>query len=195
MTYGQQPSTGQAHMTPFTGQTHQATLGSKANPCHPASSSTSAGNSHRSASLTPSGQRATSKHSHTSTQRSSSFHRSASRGHSPARTTFRPTRVASHNFRSGKSSAIHRSDIRLKDDIVPLARLDNGIGVYRFRYKGNDHTAYVGVMAQEVATIVPDAVIRGHDGYLRVNYDRLGFEFMTWDKWMARRDARFGSAQ
>jgi Chaperone of endosialidase len=44
----------------------------------------------------------------------------------------------------------HRSDIRLKEDIVPLARLDNGIELYRFRYKGSDHTSYVGVMAQEV---------------------------------------------
>jgi hypothetical protein len=31
---------------------------------------------------------------------------------------------------------------------IPL--LDNGIGLYRFRYKGSDHAAYVGVMAQEV---------------------------------------------
>jgi hypothetical protein len=33
---------------------------------------------------------------------------------------------------------------------VPLVRLNNGLEVYRFRYKGSDHTAYVGVMAQEV---------------------------------------------
>jgi hypothetical protein len=49
----------------------------------------------------------------------------------------------------------HRSDIRLKQDIVPLARLDNGLELYRFRYKGSDHTAYVGVMAQEVQKIKP----------------------------------------
>ena len=80
----------------------------------------------------------------------------------------------------------HSSDIRLKQDIVLLGRLDNGIGVYRFRYRGNDHTAYVGVMAQDVQTIVPNAVSRGRDGYLRVDYDKLGLEFLTWDEWVAR---------
>lgn len=80
----------------------------------------------------------------------------------------------------------HFSDIRLKEDIVPLGRLDNGIGVYRFRYRGNDHTTYVGVMAQEVQTIVPNAVSRGRGGYLRVDYHKLGLEFLTWDEWMAR---------
>jgi hypothetical protein len=79
------------------------------------------------------------------------------------------------------------SDMRLKEEIVPLGRLDNGIGVYRFRYRGNDHARYVGVMAQEVQTIVPDAVSRGRDGYLRVDYDRLGLTFLTWDEWSVRR--------
>lgn len=78
------------------------------------------------------------------------------------------------------------SDIRLKEDIVALGRLDNGIGVYRFRYRGNDHTTYVGVMAQEVQTIVPDAVSRQRDGYLRVDYDKLGIKFQTWDEWVKR---------
>jgi len=80
----------------------------------------------------------------------------------------------------------HRSDIRLKEDIVPLGRLDNGIGVYRFRYRGGDHTTYVGVMAQDVQTIVPDAVSRGRDGYLLVDYDRLHLRFLTWEEWVAR---------
>jgi len=78
------------------------------------------------------------------------------------------------------------SDIRLKADIVPLARLDNGLELYRFRYKGSDHTNYVGVMAQEVQEIEPSAVSRGRDGYLVVNYDRLGLKFMTWDEWLAQ---------
>ena len=69
---------------------------------------------------------------------------------------------------------------------MPLGRLDKGIGVYRFRYRGTDHTTYVGVMAQEVQTILPNAVSRGRDGYLRVDYDRLGLEFLTWDEWVAR---------
>ena len=33
-----------------------------------------------------------------------------------------------------------RSDIRLKQDIIPLVRLNNGLELYRFRFKGGDHT-------------------------------------------------------
>jgi hypothetical protein len=77
--------------------------------------------------------------------------------------------------------------MRLKQDIVPLARLDNGIELYRFRYKGSDRTAYVGVMAQEVQKIDPGAVSRDRDGYLMVDYDRLGLDFLTWDEWLRTR--------
>jgi polysaccharide biosynthesis/export protein len=76
------------------------------------------------------------------------------------------------------------SDIRLKRDITKLTQLDNGLALYRFRYLWSD-TFYVGVMAQEVERVVPDAVVRGSDGYLRVNYARLGLQFMTWDDWLA----------
>jgi hypothetical protein len=70
---------------------------------------------------------------------------------------------------------------------VALGQLSNGISIYRFRYKGSDPRTYVGVMAQEVENIRPDAVSRDPDGYLRVNYDRLGLEFLTWDAWVAHR--------
>jgi hypothetical protein len=73
---------------------------------------------------------------------------------------------------------------------VPLARLANGIEFYRFRYKGSDRTAYVGVIAQEVQRIVPSAVSRGRDGYLLVNYDRLGLKFVTWDEWTKQHPRR-----
>jgi endosialidase-like protein len=68
------------------------------------------------------------------------------------------------------------SDIRLKRDVVELGQLPNGIHVYRYRYLWSD-TQYVGVMAQEVLKTSPDAVIRGSDGYLRVDYERLGLHF------------------
>ena len=77
-----------------------------------------------------------------------------------------------------------RSDIALKHDIVLLGHLDNGLGYYRFSYLGSDK-AYVGVMAQEVQTVRPDAVTRGSDGYLRVYYDRLGLKFRTYHDWLA----------
>jgi hypothetical protein len=43
----------------------------------------------------------------------------------------------------------------------------------------------VGVMAQDVQKIEPNAVWPGPDGYLRVDYDRLGLKFMTWKEWLA----------
>jgi hypothetical protein len=85
-----------------------------------------------------------------------------------------------------------RSDIALKHDIALLERLPNGIGLYRFKYNGG-HTNYVGVLAQEVQTIRPDAVRRGADGYLRVNYDTLGVKFQTYRSWM-RSNGRHAAA-
>ena len=73
--------------------------------------------------------------------------------------------------------------MRLKHDIVLLGRLDDGLGYYRFVYNGG-HTAYVGVMAQQVRTVMPEAVTRGPDGYMRVSYDRLGLPFETYEQWV-----------
>jgi hypothetical protein len=63
--------------------------------------------------------------------------------------------------------------------------LGNGLKLYRFRYKGADHTLYVGVMAQEVRKIDPSAVWRDPHGYLVVDYDKIGLQFMTWNEWRA----------
>jgi hypothetical protein len=76
------------------------------------------------------------------------------------------------------------SDVRLKRDISLLARLDNGIGLYRYRYLWSD-IVYVGVMAQEVIMVAPDAVHLEQDGFLRVDYGALGLRLMTWDEWQA----------
>ena len=81
------------------------------------------------------------------------------------------------------------SDVRLKRNIVLLRRLPNGIGLYRYRYLWSDQI-YVGVMAQEVAQIVPDAVTKGADGFLRVNYARLGMRLLTWDEWVSKRSEK-----
>jgi Chaperone of endosialidase len=93
-------------------------------------------------------------------------------------------RVGGGGMRGGFRGGGRRSDIALKHDIELLGRLDNGIGFYRFSYNGSDK-AYVGVIAQEVQAIVPDAVIRGPDGYLRVFYGKLGVPFQTYDQWIA----------
>ena len=86
--------------------------------------------------------------------------------------------------RGGGGGGGRRSDVALKHDVVLLGHLDNGLGYYRFRYLGSSK-AYVGVMAQEVQTVRPDAVTRGGDGYLRVYYERLGLKFRTYHDWLA----------
>lgn len=87
-------------------------------------------------------------------------------------------------FRGGGFGGGRRSDMRLKRDIVLVGRLDNGLGLYSFRYRDDPQT-YVGVMAQDVQLVRPDAVTRGRDGYLRVRYDRIGFEMQTCESWAA----------
>ena len=84
----------------------------------------------------------------------------------------------------GRGGGARRSDMRLKHGIVLLGRLDDGLGYYRFVYNGG-HTAYVGVMAQEVRTVMPEAVTRDADGYMRVSYDLLGLPFETYKQWIA----------
>ena len=77
----------------------------------------------------------------------------------------------------------HYSDVNLKHDIVPVGHLANGLGLYRFSYTDSDKV-YVGVLAQEVERVMPDAVRRAPDGYLQVNYARVGVPMMTWDQWV-----------
>ena len=79
---------------------------------------------------------------------------------------------------------VRRSDMMLKHDISLLGQLDNGLGFYRFSYNGSDK-AYVGVMAQEVQNVMPSAVVRGSDGYLRVYYEQLGLKVQSYDDWLA----------
>ena len=77
-----------------------------------------------------------------------------------------------------------RSDLALKHDVVLLGYLANGLGFYRFSYNGSN-TAYVGVIAQEVEQVMPEAVTRGRDGYLRVFYDKLGLKLRLYRDWLA----------
>ena len=72
------------------------------------------------------------------------------------------------------------SDIRMKENIIAIGTLPNGLPFYQFEYKPkfkNDkyagHGKFVGVMAQEVEEIMPEAVITRADGYKMVNYGVL----------------------
>jgi hypothetical protein len=82
------------------------------------------------------------------------------------------------------------SDARLKRNVVRVGKLDNRVVLYRFNYL-NSSDVYVGVIAQEVLAVVPEAVIIGEDGFMRVNYERLGTRMMTWEEWQKQRERRF----
>lgn len=67
--------------------------------------------------------------------------------------------------------ALPFSDRRLKEDIRRVGTLDNGLAVYSYRFKGE--TAYqIGVMAQEVAEVMPDAVAIDGNGWMKVDYQK-----------------------
>ena len=86
-------------------------------------------------------------------------------------------------FRGGGGGG-RRSDIALKHDVVLLGHLANGLGYYRFSYLGS-HKVYTGVIAQEVEGVMPEAVTRGSDGYLRVYYEKLGLKVRSYSDWLA----------
>ena len=70
------------------------------------------------------------------------------------------------------------SDKRLKTKIKLVGRLANGIKLYKWEWteKGKElvgNQVEFGVIAQDVEKIMPEAVMRGSDGYLRVNYSML----------------------
>lgn len=61
------------------------------------------------------------------------------------------------------------SDRRLKDNIRVVGKLDNGLPVYLFRYKGFE-TPQLGLMADDVADLKPEAVFRHPSGFDMVDY-------------------------
>lgn len=63
------------------------------------------------------------------------------------------------------------SDRRLKRNIHRIGTHRLGIGIYEFDYVWGEHA--IGVMADEVRKVMPEAVIRGEDGYDRVDYSKL----------------------
>ena len=76
------------------------------------------------------------------------------------------------NLGGALGSAWIMSDRRVKDDVRQVGKLDSGLPVYIFRYKGDDKMQ-LGVMAQEVMSVYPDAVTL-RNGILHVDYARIG---------------------
>ena len=67
------------------------------------------------------------------------------------------------------------SDERSKTDIKKVGKL-KGHTLYEYKYKksvGGDDARHIGVMAQNVEKSRPDAVLKGSDGYRRVDYGKL----------------------
>lgn len=67
-------------------------------------------------------------------------------------------------------ASIMASDRRLKRDIVRIGQTPGGIPTYRFKYIWSDEEV-VGVMADEVEAVIPEAVVVLPNGYKMVNYD------------------------
>ena len=61
------------------------------------------------------------------------------------------------------------SDEDLKQNIVEVGRLYNGLTVYLYTYRG-DNVPHIGLLAQEVAYHRPEAVSVDESGYMKVNY-------------------------
>jgi hypothetical protein len=71
------------------------------------------------------------------------------------------------------------SDRRLKTDLKVVGRdAATGLRLWAFRYISDPARRYIGVMADEVKQVRPDAVWRGADGFDRVNYGLLGLEMV-----------------
>jgi len=56
--------------------------------------------------------------------------------------------------------------------VVRLGERADGLGIYAYRYLWSP-VRRIGVMAQEVLGVKPDAVIRHPSGFLMVDYGRL----------------------
>jgi len=98
---------------------------------------------------------------------------------------FNAQQAAQQGFNSGLmglggtlGAASIMSDIRTKEHIKAIGWLPNGLPVYEYEYKPKwkdeaGHGRFIGVMAQEVEMVKPEAVVTRPDGYKMVNYGVL----------------------
>ena len=70
------------------------------------------------------------------------------------------------------------SDIQLKENITLVGKSGKGLPIYEFNYKGDRNQRYQGVMAQDLLTTdYANSVIKGSDGFYRVDYRDLDVTF------------------
>jgi len=96
---------------------------------------------------------------------------------------FNAKQEAQQNFNQGLmglggAGIMKYSDIRMKENIKQIHWLPNGLPVYEYEYKPEfkdiaGHGVHIGVMAQEVEMVKPEAVITNANGYKMVNYGLL----------------------
>ncbi len=70
-------------------------------------------------------------------------------------------------------AALFASDRTLKTDVTQIGARPDGLGIYRFKYLWDALTWHVGVMAQEVLKVKPEAVARHPAGFLMVDYSQI----------------------
>ena len=79
----------------------------------------------------------------------------------------------------GQLGAAAISDRRLKEDIKFLHEdMNSGLNVYEFSYVGEPNRRFIGVMADEVEEVFPEAVHYGEDGYASVDYAAIGMRMI-----------------
>lgn len=71
------------------------------------------------------------------------------------------------------------SDLRCKTRVRRVGDHPAGFGLYLYQYRSEFHGqnrpgTHFGVLAQEVAGVFPEAVSRDENGWLQVDYARLG---------------------
>jgi len=92
--------------------------------------------------------------------------------------TYNPGKMDYLQMGAGLGGAALMSDISLKDDLKPVAKI-NGFQLYTWKWNekareiGCDHEPTFGVVAQEVRELRPEAILEGSDGYLMVDYRKL----------------------
>ena len=79
---------------------------------------------------------------------------------------------------NSQSKGFNLSDINAKQNIQKIGVLDNGLNLYKYEYKPEfkeegGYGIQIGVMAQEVEKIIPDAVMLRADGLKAVNYSMV----------------------
>lgn len=74
------------------------------------------------------------------------------------------------SFMGGAGSLMSASDRRLKTNVTRIGTHKTGIGIYSYTIFGQHK---IGVMADEVRTVRPEAVVRHKSGYDMVDYAKL----------------------